>query len=89
MSSSIRFVRFGIILMSGTLGIYGQMLAMAMLFAHLLNLTSLGSPFLAPFILRRWTDAANSVIRAPMVFMMMRTGMSRSKNPRLRPIDEE
>jgi len=89
MSNAIRFVRYGMILMAGILGIYGQMLALAFLLAHLLSLTSLGSPFLAPVILRQWTDIADSVIRMPMNYFMKRKGMSRAKNQSLRPTDEE
>jgi hypothetical protein len=89
MSNAIRFVRYVFIIAAGWLGMYGQMLALAWLFAHLLNMTSLGTPYMTPGIPRSWSDLSNSVIRAPINFIMKRQGISRARKELIRPLDEE
>lgn len=89
MSNAIRLVRYGFILMAGVLGMYGQMLALAFLFGHLLNLTSLGTPYMAPGVPRQWTDLMNSLIRAPLRFIVNRNRMSRAKQKHVRPFGED
>ncbi|TGV26582.1 spore germination protein, partial [Mesorhizobium sp. M00.F.Ca.ET.186.01.1.1] len=89
MSNAIRLVRYGFILMAGMMGMYGQMLMLAFLFAHLLNLTSLGTPYMAPGVPRQWTDLFNGLVRAPMKFIVYRNRMSRPKRKQARPVGEE
>lgn len=89
MSNAIRFVRYGFIIIAGFLGMYGQMLLLAWLSAHLLGMTSLGSPYFTPVIPRKWTDLLNSIIRAPINFHVARQGISRAKKDQTRPLDEE
>jgi hypothetical protein len=89
MSNAFRFVRYGFILMAGIFGMYGQMLALAFLFAHLLSLTSLGTPYMTAAIPRVWTDALNSIIRAPTRLLFARSGMGRPQRVLTRPLDEE
>ena len=79
MSNASRFVRYIFILAAGMFGLLGQMLALAWLFNHLLNLTSLGTPYISPVIPRSWSDLKDSIIRFPLVFLQQRTGMSRAK----------
>ncbi len=79
MSNASRFVRYIFILAAGMFGLLGQMLALAWLFNHLLNLTSLGTPYMTPVIPRSWSDLKDSIIRFPLVFLQQRTGMSRAK----------
>ncbi|ASJ55615.1 spore germination protein [Brevibacillus formosus] len=89
MSNAIRLVRYGFILMAGVLGMYGQMLALAFLFAHLLNLTSLGTPYMSPGVPRQWTDLMNSLVRAPLRFIVNRNRMSRAKQKHVRSVGED
>lgn len=89
MSNAIRIVRYGFIIAGGTLGMYGQFIFFAWLINHLLNLTSLGTPFMTPVIPRQWTDLMNSVLRAPINFVVTRSGTSRAKKQLTRPLDEE
>ena len=79
MSNASRFVRYIFILAAGLFGLLGQMLAFAWLMNHLLNLTSLGTPYLTPVIPRSWSDLFDSVVRFPLTFVQKRTGMSRAK----------
>ncbi|MFA9558435.1 spore germination protein [Evansella sp. AB-rgal1] len=89
MSNAVRLVRYGFIIAGGTLGMFGQFVFLAWLMNHLLNLTSLGSPYMTPFVPRKWTDLFNSVLRAPINFMVTRAGISRAKKQLTRPLDEE
>ncbi len=89
MSNAIRLVRYGFILMAGMFGMYGQMVALAFLFAHLLNLTSLGTPYMTAGFPRVWTDLFNSIIRAPTRFLFARSSIGRPKRELTRPLDEE
>ena len=79
MSNSSRFIRYVFIVAAGTFGLYGQMLALAWLMNHLLNLTSLGTPYLTPVIPRKWTDALDTVIRFPSKYIIKTKGISRAK----------
>jgi hypothetical protein len=79
MSNASRFVRYIFILAAGLFGMLGQMLALAWLFNHLLNLTSLGTPYMTPVIPRSWSDLRDSIVRFPLAFLQKRKGMSRAK----------
>jgi len=79
MSNSSRFIRYIFIFAAGFFGLYGQMLALAWLLNHLLNLTSLGSPYLTPIIPRVKTDLLDTVIRFPTKFLTKTKGISRAK----------
>ncbi|MCD8509293.1 MAG: spore germination protein [Bacillus sp. (in: Bacteria)] len=89
MSNAIRIVRYGFIIAAGTLGMYGQFIFFAWLMNHLSNLTSLGTPFMTPVIPRKWTDLFNSLLRAPVTFILTRSTTSRAQKQLTRPLDEE
>jgi len=89
MSNAIRFIRYTYIIIAGTLGMFGQMIILAWMFNHLMNLTSLGTPYMAPMIPRKWSDIFNSVLRAPGNFFIQRAGIARAKKDLIRPLDEE
>lgn len=79
MSNTSRLVRYFFIIAAGLFGLFGQMLAFAWLIIHLLSIRSLGEPYIAPFIPRKWTDLFNSVVRFPMNFLKNRMGISKSQ----------
>ncbi len=89
LSNATRFIRYFFIIAGGILGMLGQMICMALLMNHLLNLTSLGTPYLTPIIPRKWGDLLDSVIRSPLKFLMQRSGAGRVKKSLMRPLDEE
>lgn len=88
MSNASRFMRYIFIVMAGVLGMYGQAIALAWMFAHLSNMTSLGSPYMSLFP-RKFSDLANSVIRAPIAFLISRSGISRAKKEMKLPPNKE
>lgn len=69
MANIIRFLRFPIILLAGLWGFLGIMIAVCFLLIHLLRLTSLGSPYLAPLYPPRLKDLPNSLIRLPLTII--------------------
>lgn len=79
MSNTSRFVRYIFILAAGFFGLYGQMLALAWLFAHLLNIRSLGTPYMTPVIPRKATDLLDSVIRFPLAYTKGRKGLTKEQ----------
>lgn len=78
-SNTSRFIRYIFILAAGFFGLFGQMVALAWLFAHLLNIKSLGTPYMTPFIPRKATDLLDSIIRFPIAYTKSRKGISRAQ----------
>lgn len=79
MSNTSRFIRYIFIISAGLFGLFGQMLAFAWLLAHLLNLNSLGTPYMTPFIPRKASDLLDSIIRFPTEYIKGRKGISRAQ----------
>lgn len=79
MSNTSRFIRYIFILAAGFFGLFGQMLALAWLFAHLLRIESLGTPYMTPIIPRKATDLLDSVIRFPIAYTKGRKGIARAQ----------
>lgn len=79
MGNVIRIIRFPIILLAGFWGYYGVMIAVCILFIHLLRLTTLGAPYIAPFYPPRFNQWPNSIIRFPITFIQRQAVNSRNK----------
>ena len=69
---SIRFLRFGIMLASGILGIFGFMAILFVILAHLCSLRSFGVPFMAPFAPLIPGDLKDTQVRSPIWAMSRR-----------------
>jgi len=89
MSNASRFVRYIFILSAGLFGLYGQMIAFAWLIFHLVNLTSLGSPYMSPVIPRKWTDLLDSIILTPTAFQKHKKGISGTERKKVLPEEGE
>ena len=89
MSNASRFIRYFFIFAAGMFGLYGQMIAFAWLFYHLLNLTSLSTPYLTPLIPRKWTDLLNSVVRMPTILLKHKSGIGNAQTKKAPPEKEE
>lgn len=76
----IRVLRFPMIFLAGFWGFYGLMLGFCFLLIHLLKLSSLGSPFLAPFYPPRFADWRDSIIRLPIGYTNTRPMQARPKD---------
>ncbi|TNJ62475.1 spore germination protein [Paenibacillus hemerocallicola] len=80
MSASIRFLRFGLIVLAGIWGNFGLALGITAIVIHMSGLTSLGSSYLtpvAPFRLKDWKD---TFIVAPFKFLTDRPTQIKSPN---------
>ncbi|HEY8875848.1 MAG TPA: spore germination protein, partial [Desulfosporosinus sp.] len=62
---AIRILRFGMITLASTLGLYGVLLGVLVMSAHLVSLRSFGVPYLAPFAPFNLKDMKDSLIRLP------------------------
>ncbi|WP_233434896.1 spore germination protein [Mesobacillus jeotgali] len=80
MGNVIRVLRFPLIIMAGFWGFYGLMVGFCFLLIHLLRLSSLGTPFLAPFYPPRFHDWRDSIIRLPIGWTNKRPLQTRPLN---------
>jgi spore germination protein KA len=84
MAIAARLIRFGMMFLAATLGLYGIMLGMTVLLIHMVGLRSFGVPYLtslSPFV---WSDWKDVFIRAPLWAMNKRPSEIASKNNRVR-----
>ncbi len=66
MSSSVRFLRFPMMLITFMFGIVGIIIGMMLLMAHLVSLESLGTPYGSPFAPMRFADWKDTFFRLPV-----------------------
>jgi len=64
-SLAVRFVRFGMLILAGTLGVFGFLLGTSILALHMTSLRSFGVPYLAPYAPYRPSEQEDSAMRAP------------------------
>lgn len=81
-SISIRLLRFPIMILGGTLGLYGVLLGMLMILIHMARLRSFGIPYLAPLAPMHPYDLKDILIRVPWWNMIDRPTEKAKKNPR-------
>lgn len=80
MGNTIRLLRFPFLLFAELWGLLGIVFAFCILLTHLLRLTSLGRPFLAPIYPLRVTDLKDSFIRLPFKKQSLRPSFLRTQN---------
>lgn len=88
MGSLIRIIRFPLLLLAGFWGFYGIMFGFCLILLHLLRLTTLDSPYMAPFYPPRYSDWMDSVVRLPFKFISKRPYLTRPKNKQKYDPDE-
>ncbi|WP_232725440.1 spore germination protein [Bacillus sp. FJAT-44742] len=79
--NTIRLIRFPFLLIAQLWGVIGISLGMAFLLVHLLGLTSLGRPYLAPIYPLRLPDLKDSFIRLPFTKQSIRPKQVRPQSP--------
>ncbi len=62
---AIRILRFGMICLAATLGLFGMLLGLLVMQAHLVSLRSFGVPYFAPIAPFNLKDMKDSVMRLP------------------------
>ncbi|MBH0160540.1 spore germination protein [Fictibacillus sp. 26RED30] len=80
MGSLIRIIRFPLLFLAGFWGFYGIMFGFCIILIHLLRLTTLESPYLAPFYPPRFADWLDSIVRLPIKFTFRRPQLARPQN---------
>lgn len=80
MGSTIRIIRFPLIIISGIWGILGIMFSFAFIVIHLLKQRSLNRPYLAPIYPIQVKDLDNSIYRYPFLISNKRPFSNNPKN---------
>jgi hypothetical protein len=72
MGNTIRILRFPLLFLANQFGLVGIVYGLCLLMIHLLNLTSLGRPYLEPIYPMRLNDLKDAFIRSPFSKMPWR-----------------
>ncbi len=62
---SFRLLRFPMMVLAGAFGIFGIACGMILIYVHLLNLESFGTPYLSPIAPQVWGAFKDTLVRAP------------------------
>lgn len=90
MAHTFRLMRFSLIIIAGLLGLYGYILVVLMIFAHLASLRSFGVPYLSPIAPMRLPNWVDHIIIFPLRWRNQRPShltQPKRKNPR-KPLKE-
>ncbi|MDT3425337.1 spore germination protein KA [Paenibacillus forsythiae] len=79
---TIRLLRFPMMLLAGTLGLYGVLLGVLFILIHLARLRSFGVPYLSPLAPLHTSDLKDVLVRVPWWGMIRRSTESAKNNPR-------
>ena len=84
MSNSIRVIRFILMILSATFGLYGVFIGLIVLTLHLCKLKSLGVPYMTPIAPTAKNGIRDTFLRAPIWDIKYRpAGISNDKSPRV------
>lgn len=76
-------LRWGFLIVTGFLGVFGMILGLIALLIHLVSITSFGYPYLSPFADFQPEDIKDSILRMPLWYMVRRpSGMSKRNKVR-------
>ncbi|CAM3947388.1 spore germination protein [Paenibacillus alkaliterrae] len=78
---ALRLLRFPLIMMAGTFGLYGVMIGLILIANHLLSLKSFGVPYLSPLVPGNFQGMKDLIIRGPLSWMKNRPSF-------LNPVDK-
>ncbi|MEF2244424.1 MULTISPECIES: spore germination protein [unclassified Paenibacillus] len=80
MSSTIRMIRFPMMILAATFGLFGIIIGIVIIVFHITSLRSFGQPYLAPLGPIVISDLKDTLIRVPNWFMKSRPAMLNKKN---------
>ncbi|MFD2116722.1 spore germination protein [Paenibacillus yanchengensis] len=80
MSSTIRIIRFPMMILGASFGLFGILIGILILAFHLVGLRSFGIPYMSPFAPLAITDLKDTFIRLPIWFMRIRPKLINQKN---------
>jgi hypothetical protein len=81
MSNTIRLIRFPFLIFAQFWGMLGVAICSAFILGHMLRLTSLGRPYLAPLFPLRMTDLKDALFRLPFNRQSLRPMQMRPADP--------
>jgi spore germination protein KA len=70
--NAIVIYKYFLIIMGGSFGLYGVVIGLLCILAHMCSLRSFGTPFLAPLAPTFWSELKDTLIRFPIWFMRRR-----------------
>ncbi|WP_315116649.1 spore germination protein [uncultured Clostridium sp.] len=79
-TSAFRIVRFLLIISSAIMGLYGIVLCLLVVLAHLIRLKSFGVPYLSPFVNMNKKDFKDMIIKFPLRFIKERPEYMNTKD---------
>jgi hypothetical protein len=88
MGLAIRISRFIVMIFASVFGMIGIVISAGLLLAHLLDLKSLGQPYLQPFIPLKVDDIKDTIYRFPLKFQKKRPNIA-NPNDKLRGTENE
>ena len=74
-SAPFRLLKFGFVILGGTMGVFGMLLGLYLVLSHLAGLKSFGIPYLSPFAAQNkegYSGERDSFIRFPLPFLTRR-----------------
>lgn len=77
---ALRLLRFPIIILAGTFGLYGVMVGLILIINHMLSLKSFGVPYMSPIVPGNYQGMKDIVIRSPLWWMKQRPASMHTKN---------
>ncbi len=84
MSNCIRVIRFVLMILAATFGLYGVFIGLIVLVLHLCKLKSIGVPYMTPIAPTSKNGIRDSILRAPIWDIKYRPpGISNDKSPRV------
>lgn len=80
LTSAVRVIRFFMILLASTLGLYGMFIGLLIVLIHMIKLRSFGIPFLSPMAPLNLSGLKDTFIRTPLWSMIRRPEFMETKN---------
>ena len=80
-SAPFRLLKFGFVILGGTMGVFGMLLGLYLVLSHLAGLKSFGIPYLSPFAAQNkkgYIGEKDSMIRFPLPFLTRRPVYARN-----------
>ena len=81
-SAPFRLLKFGFVILGGTMGVFGMLLGLYLVLSHLAGLKSFGIPYLSPFAAQNkegYSGERDSFIRFPLPFLTRRPVYARKE----------
>ncbi|MEK5645975.1 MULTISPECIES: spore germination protein [Paenibacillus] len=79
---AFRLLRFPLMILSGIYGLFGVACGLIIIYIHLINLRSFGTPYLSPLTPLRFSDLKDTLVRVPWPLMNKRPSHFRADEMR-------